>query len=161
MNGQVAQGDEPVPLSREYPERPIVGVGAILIDKNCVLLVQRGKEPLKGEWSIPGGAVELGETLDAALHREVWEETGLEIESRGIVEVLDRIHSEQERVRYHFVLIDYLCRVTGGTLKAASDAADARWIQREELNSHSVYRVAPGTVAVIEKAFQLASSTPA
>jgi len=130
-------------------------VGAVVLAGNRVLLVLRGREPMKGEWSIPGGALELGETLEAALRREVLEETGLEVETQAIVEVLDKVVLDNGRVRYHYVLIDFLCRVLGGTLKAGSDADDVRWIGHEELNSHGIYRLAPPTVAVIEKAFGL------
>ncbi|WP_158748873.1 NUDIX hydrolase [Acidobacterium sp. S8] len=144
-------------MRREYSEAPIVGVGAIIFnDENQILLIQRGQEPLKGEWSLPGGALELGETLEQGIRREVLEETGLEVEPVQIAEVFDRIvHDEAGLVRFHYVLVDYLCRVTGGTLCCASDAAAGRWASREELNAHSIYRVAPFTVAVIEKAFSL------
>ena len=142
-------------MRREYPDAPIVGVGAVIIHDNQVLLIQRGQEPLKGEWSLPGGALELGETLEQGIQREVLEETGLEVEPLRIVEVFDRIvRDESGVVRFHYVLVDFLCRVTGGTLCCASDADAAHWLHREELNSHSKYRVAPFTVAVTEKAFQ-------
>jgi ADP-ribose pyrophosphatase YjhB (NUDIX family) len=124
--------------------------------------VRRGHEPLKGEWSLPGGALELGETLESGISREVTEETGLIVKTLGIVEVLDRIVREpatdeekRHRVQYHYVLIDFLCAVTGGSLQAASDALDALWVSREELNSHGIYKLAPATVAVIEKAFTM------
>lgn len=143
-------------MRREYPEAPIIGVGAIILHENQVLLIQRGQEPLKGEWSLPGGALELGETLEQGIGREVLEETGLEVEPLQIVEVFDRIvRDESGAVQYHYVLVDYLCRVRGGTLCCASDADAAQWLRREELNSHSKYRIAPFTVAVIEKAFQM------
>jgi 8-oxo-dGTP diphosphatase len=143
---------------REFPEVPVVGVGAVILDGDRVLLVRRGHEPMKGEWSIPGGALELGETLEAAVRREVLEETGLEVEIRAIVEVLDKVVVENGRVRYHYVLIDFLSGVQGGNLKASSDAEDARWVRHEELNSHGIYRLTPATVAVIEKAFGMASA---
>jgi ADP-ribose pyrophosphatase YjhB (NUDIX family) len=141
-------------MRREYPEAPIIGVGAVIIQGNQVLLIKRGQEPLKGEWSLPGGALELGETLEHGIRREVLEETGLEIEPIEIIEVFDRIvRDEAGTVRFHYVLIDYLCRVTGGALCCASDAAAGHWLRREELNAHSKYKVAPFTAAVIEKAF--------
>ena len=114
-------------MRREYPEAPIVGVGAVVIDGTKVLLVRRGNEPLKGQWSLPGGAVELGETLQQGVVREVLEETGLVVVPAGIVEVLDRITQDEVlqdgasgRVRYHFVLVDFVCRVTGGALDRKS-----------------------------------------
>ncbi len=161
---------------REFPEAPVVGVGAVVLDGNRVLLVRRGHEPLKGEWSIPGGAVELGETLEEAVCREVAEETGVTVSVVGIVEVLDKIVFEADganvneceskgvagiesrRVRYHYVLVDFLCRPAGGVLKRGSDAADARWVFREELNSHGIYKLAPAAAAVIEKGFAMERS---
>jgi 8-oxo-dGTP diphosphatase len=140
---------------RIYPERPIVGVGAVIVSDDRVLLVRRANEPLKGEWSLPGGAVEVGETLRAAVAREVLEETGLEVEVGPVVEVLDRIRLDPERrVEYHYVLIDYLCRPTGGSLACASDAADVAWARIDELTE---YRVAESAVSVIRKAFELAA----
>lgn len=127
----------------------------MVLDGNRVLLVRRGKAPMKGEWSIPGGALELGETLVAGVRREVMEETGLEVEAGEIVEVLDRIISDGGRVRYHYVLIDFLCKAVGGRLTPGSDAEDSRWAGHEELNSHSIYQLHPATVAVIEKAFKM------
>jgi 8-oxo-dGTP diphosphatase len=144
-------------LRREYPDAPIIGVGAVVIDGNRVLLVRRGQEPLKGEWSLPGGALELGETLQQGVIREVLEETGLTVVPAGIVEVLDRITPGEPsgRVRYHYVLIDFLCHVAGGTLRGGSDAEEARWVGQEELQEQGCYRLAPLTVRVIEKAFRL------
>ena len=143
-------------MRREYPEAPIVGVGAVVIDGTKVLLVRRGNEPLKGEWSLPGGAVELGETLQQGVVREVLEETGLVVVPAGIVEVLDRITQDEVlqdgasgRVRYHYVLVDFVCRVTGGALREGSDADEVRWVAHEELGE---YHLAPITVRVIEKA---------
>jgi 8-oxo-dGTP diphosphatase len=141
-------------LRREYPEAPIVGVGAVVIDGTKVLLVRRGNEPLKGEWSLPGGALELGETLQQGIVREVFEETGLTVSPVGVVEILDRITPDEEsgRVRYHYVLVDFVCRVIGGTPLVGSDADELRWVERNELARHTV---APITVRVIEKAFQV------
>src|SRR5262245_1973668 len=115
-------------MRREYPERPIVGVGAVIIvpPADGVVLVKRRFEPLAGQWSLPGGAVEVGETLEAAIVREVAEETGLSIAVKSVIEVFDRILLDPDgRAQYHFVLIDYVCRPTGGTLRAGSDVADA------------------------------------
>ncbi len=144
-------------MRREYPEAPIVGVGAVVIDGGKVLLVRRGHEPLKGEWSLPGGALELGETLHQGVVREVLEETGLTVVPAGIVEVLDRITQDEVsgRTRYHYVLVDFLCRVTGGTLRGGSDAEEARWVAHEEVHEQGEYRLAPLTVQVIKKAFRL------
>jgi 8-oxo-dGTP diphosphatase len=144
-------------LRREYPEAPIIGVGAVVIDGGRVLLVRRGHEPLKGEWSLPGGALELGETLQQGVVREVLEETGLTVAPDGMVEVLDRISQDElsGRIRYHYVLVDFLCRVTGGSLLGGSDAEEARWVTQEELHEQGEYRLAPLTVQVIDKAFRL------
>ena len=142
-------------MSRSYPDRPIASVGAVIIDDGRVLLVQRGQSPLKGQWSLPGGAVEVGETLSAAVQREVFEETGLIVEVGPIVEVLDRIHMDAGgRVEFHYVLIDYLCAVVGGQLQAQSDAADARWASPTELSAFGLQLV---TLAVVKRGLALAA----
>jgi 8-oxo-dGTP diphosphatase len=136
---------------RRYPEHPIPGVGALIIDGNRILLVERGKEPLTGYWSLPGGILEVGETLDQAIRREVLEETGLVIEPVCIVEIFERImHDAEGKTEYHYVLVDYLCRVTGGLLAAADDASRAEWFERESLAS---LKLTEGTLPVIDKAF--------
>jgi len=137
-------------LQRKYPDRPIVGVGAILFAEEKVLLVKRGQEPALGQWSIPGGAVDPGETLEQALIREVYEETHLEVKVLALVKVLERIFREPDgRVAYHYVLIDFLCERRGGDLMADSDASEARFVPLQEL---SAYQVAPITLQVIHRA---------
>ena len=128
--------------------------GVVLRDDGAVLLVKRGRPPRAGTWSLPGGKVEAGESIAEAVVREVLEETGLEVVPGSIVEVFDRITREEStgRIRYHYVLVDFVCRVAGGRLLAASDAEEARWVERDELEA---YRVAPFTVQVIEKAFRV------
>jgi 8-oxo-dGTP diphosphatase len=144
---------EPVSADRIFPSRPIVGVGAVVIENDRVLLVKRGRPPLMGEWSLPGGAVEVGETLASAIQREVHEETGLLVRVGPLVEVLDRIHTDADgRVEFHYVLVDYLCTVAGGQLEADSDAADARWASRQELAALGVQVITRGVIA---KAFDL------
>jgi 8-oxo-dGTP diphosphatase len=147
-------------LQREFPQCPIVGVGAVVVHQGRVLLVQRGHEPLKGKWSLPGGMLELGESLTQGVAREVQEETGLSVEAVELIELIDRIHKETdssgERVRYHYVIADYLCRVMGGTLQAASDADAVRWVERAQWNSHSALALDPVTVRVIEAGWQRA-----
>ena len=145
-------------VEREFPLAPIVGVGAVIVHEGRVLLIQRGSEPLKGHWTLPGGALELGESLAQGVMREVREETGLEVQIIELVELLDRIHHQDNRVRYHYVIADYLCRVTGGELQAASDAAAVRWVERAEWNSHSALVLDPITVRVIEMGWQLAQA---
>ena len=143
---------------REFPTRPVLGVGAVVVDGNRVLLVRRINEPLKGEWSLPGGVVELGETLEVAVAREVKEETGLEVEVGPIVDVLDRLRFDGDgRPRYHYVLVDFICRPKGGTLSSGSDADAARWANLMEV---AEYGVAESTVSVITKAFDRIRSGP-
>jgi 8-oxo-dGTP diphosphatase len=129
-------------MKREYPESPLVGVGAVIVDHhedndgevNRVLLIRRGTPPLLGEWSLPGGALECGETLRDAVTREAHEETGILVETGEMLGVYERvIRGDEGRIRYHYVLIDFLCRVVGGDLKAGSDAADVRWFTGDEL----------------------------
>jgi ADP-ribose pyrophosphatase YjhB (NUDIX family) len=140
--------------SREYPERPWVGVGALIFREGRVLLVRRGHAPSLGEWSIPGGALELGETLAEGVKREVREETGLEVEPVATVDVVDRIaRDETGRVQFHYVLVDFLCRVTGGSEAFADDAVGLRWAAMDDLEE-----VAPFTREVIAKARNMAEN---
>jgi len=137
-------------MKREYPSRPIVGVGGVVIHRNRALLIRRAHEPLKGEWSIPGGLLEVGEELAEAVRRELREETGLEVEPLEIVAAFDRIMREGRRVKYHFVIIDYVCHWKRGRLRPGSDAIDARWVRREELPQYNLTAMA---TQVISKSF--------
>ena len=139
-------------MQREYPDRPIVGVGAVIVQDGRALIVKRAHAPRKGEWSLPGGLVELGETLVDATKREIKEETGLEVEVGDVVEVFDRVHRLDERIQYHFVIVDYVCRPVGGELRAADDAEDARWVRADELASYGVNEFA---ARVIRKGLQM------
>lgn len=143
-------------MRREFPEVPRVGVGAVIVQSGRALLIRRGSEPMIGRWSIPGGLVEVGESLTDAVIRECQEETGLEVEPIVLVELLDRIHREQTRVRYHYVVADYLCRVTGGQPRAGSDAAAVYWAQPAEWQSSGPLGLDPITARVLEAGWQLA-----
>jgi 8-oxo-dGTP diphosphatase len=144
--------------TREYPERPIVGVGAVIVVDGRVVLIRRRFEPLKGEWSLPGGGVEIGETLEAAVAREIQEETGLDVEVGPVIEVFDRITRDPDRrVRYHYVLVDYLCFPVGGELRAGSDVDAAVLVAPGEIGP---YQLASKATAVIERALQLAREAP-
>jgi ADP-ribose pyrophosphatase YjhB (NUDIX family) len=143
--------------TRQYPERPIVGVGAVIIDAGKVVLVRRRYEPLAGQWSLPGGTLELGETLETGAAREIREETGLYVEVGPIIEVFDRIMLDDERrVRYHFVLIDYLCRPVGGELQAGSDVDAAVLVAPASLRP---YHLTAKASAVIARALELDRET--
>ena len=137
--------------NRRYPQRPIVGVGALILRRNSILLIERGREPLKGYWSIPGGALETGERIHEGLRREVREETGLEVTPLSLVEIFERIlNDDHGRPEYHYVLLDYLCKVTGGELRPGDDACRAEWVPARRV---ATYPLTQGTGAVIEKAF--------
>lgn len=140
-------------MAREYPSAPVAAVGGVVIEGDAVLLVQRAFPPRQGEWSLPGGRLELGESLTAAVAREVREETGLEVEVGPVVEVFDRVHRDAAgRIRFHFVIVDFLCRAVGGALAPGDDAADARWVRRDEVAAFEVNAFA---VDVIARAFRL------
>jgi len=126
---------------RLYPRRPLIGVGVLIRDGDRYLLVRRAAEPDAGLWSIPGGLVELGEGVEEAAVREALEETGLEVEIKELLGVVDKIERDEEgRIRFHFVIIDYLAEARGGTLRPSSDALDARWVRVEDLPR---YRLSP------------------
>jgi mutator protein MutT len=144
--------------SRAYPDRPFVGVGAVIVDGAArVLLVKRRFEPLAGQWSLPGGAVDVGETLQSCVIREMREETGLDVEVGPVIEVFDRImHDAGGRVQYHYVLVDYVCRPVGGTLTAASDVADVAWVDPGAL---AEYQLTEKAVSVIGQGLALAAES--
>ena len=138
-------------MKREYPNHPIVGVGGVVIQGNRVLLIRRGREPLKGQWSIPGGMLELGESLEDGVRREVLEETGLEVHPLEALTVFGRVQKNGARGRDHDGIVDYVCLPTGGQLKAGSDVLDACWVEREELAG---YQITPKAAEVIADAFK-------
>ena len=144
---------------REYPERPIVGVGAVIVDeRGRVVLIKRRYEPMAGRWSLPGGGVEVGETLEEGVAREMLEETGFEVEVGPVIEVFDRIiRDEERRVRYHYVLVDYLCWPVAGTLQAGGDVDEAVLVDPGDFAQYDLTKKA---TAVIERALQLAREAP-
>ncbi len=139
-------------MRRKYPKHPLVGVGGVVIERGRVLLIRRGSEPLKGQWSIPGGMLELGEELTAGVRRELKEETGLDVEPLESILVFDRITRDGNRVKYHYVIVDYLCRRIRGRLRPASDVVDARWVRREDLPQYHLTEMAS---SLILRAFEL------
>lgn len=123
-------------MEREYPQQPLVGVGAIIVQSGRVVLIKRGHAPLLGEWSIPGGVLELGETVRQGAEREALEETSLQVRATELLGVFDRvIPDDAKRTIYHYVLIDFFCEVVSGELKADGDAVDARWFTRDEVSA--------------------------
>jgi mutator protein MutT len=144
--------------SREYPERPIVGIGGVLIHEDRALLIRRGTEPLLGHWSIPGGSLEVGETLEQGVVRELLEETGVEVRVRELIEVFERIDATvptrkvdgQLRPRYHFVIVDYLCERISGEPRAGGDATDVAYAREEELDS---FHLTDTALRILRKAF--------
>src|SRR6266403_4423060 len=146
--------------SREYPERPVVGIGGVIIDQGRTLLIRRGSEPLRGEWSIPGGTLELGETLEEGVVRELLEETGIKVRVIEIIEVFDRIYADdgtivaqaQKKPRFHYVIVDYLCERIEGDPRAGSDVTDVAFAREEEL---SKYRLTETATRILKKAFAM------
>lgn len=139
---------------REYPQRPVVGVGGVIVRDGAVLLIRRAVEPLRGCWSLPGGAVELGESLEDAVERELKEETNLTVRVLGLVEAFDRITREPDgRTRYHYVLLDYLCESLSASPQAGSDVDAVAWARPEEF---AAYELSPHAQRVCEKALAMA-----
>src|SRR5690242_21166922 len=142
-----------MPERREYPERPIIGVGGVVISDGRVLLVRRGGPPLQGQWSIPGGMLEVGETLIEGLQRELAEETGIDVRVRTLIEVFERIDRDPSgKAQYHFVVLDYLCEVVRGSARAGSDVSEVAWTAPFELHKYSLTEIAG---RVIRKSFDL------
>jgi 8-oxo-dGTP diphosphatase len=150
-------------MPRRYPEYPLVGVGALIFTRagrrGPILLVERAGEPLKGYWSLPGGLVETGERLEDAVRREILEETGLHVEPVRRFDIFERIMRDaQGKAEYHYLLVDYVCKVSGGTLCAGDDVSKAEWVRREDIGR---YRMTEGTREVIERAYANARRTRA
>ena len=146
--------------SREYPEKPVVGIGGVIIEQGRTLLIRRGSEPLRGEWSIPGGTLEVGETLQEGVARELLEETGVEIRVLELIEVFDRIFLENEvsgtpprkTPRFHFVIVDYLCERVSGEPRAGSDVTDVAFAREDELPQ---FHLTETVKRVLKKAFAM------
>jgi len=150
---------------REYPEKPIIGIGGVVIEDGRALLIRRGSEPLLGQWSIPGGTLELGETLIEGTERELREETGLTVKILDMIEVFERINfgsgadetwktlEEKRRPRFHFVIVDYLCERISGMPVAGGDVTDVAWADENNLEK---FALTPTATRVIRKAFSLA-----
>ena len=146
--------------SREYPERPVVGIGGVIIDRGRTLLIRRGSEPLRGEWSIPGGTLELGESLVEGVARELLEETGIVVRVLELIEVFDRIYGEdgkiaaqaQKKPRFHYVIVDYLCERIGGEARAGSDVTEVAFASEEELGKFQLTETA---TRILKKAFAM------
>ena len=147
-------------FAREYPERPVVGVGGVIIDRGRAVLIRRGTEPMLGQWSIPGGTLEIGETLQEGVARELLEETGLEVRVLDLIEVFDRIYRENgsggpadtKKPRFHYVIADYLCERIGGEPRAGSDVTDLAFAGENELSNFHLTETA---TRVLKKAFAM------
>jgi 8-oxo-dGTP diphosphatase len=141
---------------RIFPDRPLLGVGGLIFQDDQVLLIKRGREPGIGHWSIPGGMVEVGESVSMAVQREVLEETGLKVEAQDLVKIFERIIPDEEgRIQYHYVVLDYLCRVVGGLLSASSDAEEAYFYSMQDLDR---LRLLPETEQVIRQGYLIFQS---
>ena len=126
-------------MKRLYPDQPVVGIGAVIIQDGKIALIKRGNEPSKGKWTIPGGLVELGESLETAVIRETKEETCLDVENPELIDVVDNVDlDEQGKVKYHYVIIDYLVHVKAAIIQAASDAAELRWVPFDEVENYNL-----------------------
>ncbi len=151
-------------FSREYPDRPVIGVGGVVIDQGRTVLIRRGTEPLRGEWSIPGGTIEIGETIEEAVCRELREETGLEVQVLELIELFDRIYADgstakaKKEPRFHYVIADYLCELVGGDPRAGSDVTDLAFVREEELAN---FHLTEKATSVLKKAFAMSRARAA
>jgi len=152
-------------VKREFPDHPLIAVGGVVIHRERALLIRRGNPPLEGQWSIPGGLLEPGETLAQGVSREIAEETGLEVEVRELIEIFERIDpgaqlagdgsAHSASPQYHFVILDYLCEMRGGTAHAGGDALEFTWAREDELQR---YDLTAAMVRVLQKAFAIRRS---
>jgi 8-oxo-dGTP diphosphatase len=139
---------------REYPERPVLGVGGVVISQGLALLVRRANPPLQGEWSIPGGMLEVGETVVEGVRRELAEETGIEVSVHSVIEVFERISLDAAgKAAYHYVVLDYHCEVVRGEARPGSDVTEVAWVPEANLEEYSL---TPSAAQVVRKAFQIA-----
>ena len=126
-------------VKRLYPRQPVVGIGAIILQPGQILLEQRGNEPARGQWTIPGGVVEVGESLENAVCRETKEETGLDVQKASLIDVVDQVHRDKQgRIEYHYVIIDYIVTVKPKEPRAASDAKDLKWVSIDEVEGNDL-----------------------
>jgi 8-oxo-dGTP diphosphatase len=147
-------------MAREYPDRPVVGIGGVVIENDRVLLIRRGTEPLLGQWSIPGGTLELSESLQEGVARELLEETGLEVRVLDLIDAFDRIYIEPDeggdgtasRPRFHYVIVDYLCERISGDAIAGSDVTDVAYAAEDELDK---FQLTPTATRIIKRAFAM------
>jgi 8-oxo-dGTP diphosphatase len=147
-------------MTREYPDRPVVGIGGVVIENGRALLIKRGSEPLMGQWSIPGGTLELGESLQEGVARELLEETGLTVRVLDMIEAFDRIfldpaassEGDKSRPKYHYVIVDYLCERLSGQAQAGSDVTDVAYAAEEELNK---FHLTATATRVLHRAFAM------
>ena len=147
-------------MAREYPDRPVVGVGGVVIENDHVLLIRRGTEPLLGQWSIPGGTLELSESLQEGVARELLEETGLKVRVLELIDAFDRIYTEPDeggsgttkRPRFHYVIVDYLCERISGDAIAGSDVTDVAYAAESELEK---FQLTPTATRIIKQAFRM------
>ena len=126
-------------MKRLYPDQPIIGVGAVIVCNGKILLEKRKSEPGRGKWTVPGGLVELGESAEQTVMREVREETNLEVEDPKLIDIVNSITlDENGKIKYHFVIVDYFVKLKGGTLKAADDAAELRWVKFSKVENYDL-----------------------